>query len=85
MAKRRSEKRARVIQCKNPDCGKRFRTKKYGRKEKNQVYCSRACQQHGWFLDKLAKKRTESVLKCPLCNGEFTAQIVPKPTGAQAA
>ena len=78
MAKPRIEKPARTLQCKNPECGREFTTKKYGRKDKNQVYCSRKCCQQHWFLRRLAKERTVAMTRCPNCKHEYPVTVRPE-------
>ncbi len=77
MARPRIEKPERTVRCKNPECGREFTTKKYGRKVGNQEHCSRKCRQQHYFLRKVAKKRTEAVTCCPNCGMEYAVRIVP--------
>ncbi len=77
MAKPRIEKPARTVRCKNPECGREFTTKKYGRKVGNQEHCSRKCRQQHYFLRKVGKKRTEAIYTCRHCGKEQPVRVTP--------
>ncbi len=82
MANRRAGKKAKgqTARCKNPECGNEFE-----KKTSWQEYCSKKCRNHLWFLRMLGKKRSESVIRCPHCNEEFSVRVVPVRTKAKAA